>query len=166
MEKLIRNNGYKKYIFTYFLGEYSDKKDYIQKIADRTNLKIINIKCASGERLDKNCFGDHEIIDADPGEFLGLISGAEYVFTDSFHACVFSVLFKKQFFVFKRDSNNKMFGRIDTLFEHFHLPNRNIAVNRNIDDLESIDYTNDILQIQLRAESLEYLFGSIRNEKN
>lgn len=38
-----------------------------------------------------------------PEEFVRLISGAKYVFTDSFHAMAFSLIFHRDFYCFKRD---------------------------------------------------------------
>ena len=161
--EIIKEPKYKKYILTYFLGKYDDKTDYIKKIANEKNLQIINIPYASGEKPDYVKFGDINIIDADPGEFLGLIKNAEYVFTDSFHACVFSVLFKKDFFAFQRDNSKKMQGRINTLLSNFDLPNRFISTDTNIDSM-TINYDmNDILHKELRKDSLEFLLGSIKN---
>ena len=41
-----------------------------------------------------------------PREFVELIRDAEYVFTDSFHCSVFSMLNSKRFFTFPRYSND------------------------------------------------------------
>ena len=98
--------------------------------------------------------------------FLGLIEGAEYIFTDSFHACVFSVLFHKQFFVFKRDNSESMYGRIETLMRHFSLPSRCISVDTDLHQLSDIDFANvDSIQKKLRSNSLDYLFGSVHNDE-
>ena len=47
---------------------------------------------------------------------------AEYIFTNSFHACCFSILFEKQFFVGKRDGD-----KILSLLEMFGLTDRMVA---------------------------------------
>lgn len=162
-QKIAENTLHDRYILTYFLGEYADKTEYIKKIAAKLGLKIINIPFASGEKIDKVMFGDIKIIDADPGEFIGLIKGADYVLTDSFHACVFSILFKVNFYVFKRDGKDSMMGRIDTLLHHFHLPDRVIDTKFDIQKMSVIDYSNtDILQEELRKESLDFLLKSIQ----
>ena len=156
-----KNTNYKNYIFTYFLGEYSDKLSYLSTFAREKGLKIINIVYASGEREDINDFGDIQIIDADPSEFLGLIDGADYIFTDSFHACVFSMLFKKEFYVFQRDGSKQMLGRITTLFNNFNLPNRIIPVGE-INELPKIDYTYiDERQEVLKNKSIRFLQESL-----
>ena len=40
-----------------------------------------------------------------PAEFLSLIKYSEFVYTDSFHGSVFSILFNKQFAVYERDKS-------------------------------------------------------------
>ena len=157
----------KGYVFTYFLGKYDDKIEYIGEFAKRKELKIINIPFASGEKNDDVCFGDLQIKDADPGEFIGLIKNAEYIFTDSFHACVFSVLFKKEFYAFQRDNSKKMQGRINTLLHNFNLPDRFIEVGTDLDMISSIDYqNNDMIQESLRGNSLDFLLDSINDKAN
>ncbi len=45
---------------------------------------------------------DHEFIyDIGIEEWLGYMHEAEYIFTNSFHCCVFSIIFNKQFFAGK-----------------------------------------------------------------
>ena len=57
-----------------------------------------------------------------PSEFLYLIHHARLVCTDSFHACVFSILFDTQFYVFEReDKLESMNSRIETLLNKFDL---------------------------------------------
>ncbi len=157
----------KGYVFTYFLGKYDDKTDYIAGFAKKKGLKIINIPFASGEKNDNICFGDLKIKDAGPEEFIGLIKNAEYIFTDSFHACVFSVLFKKEFYAFQRDNSRKMQGRINTLLHNFKLPDRIIEVGTNLDMLSSINYqNNEMIQESLRKDSLTFLLDSIKDKSN
>ncbi|MBE5968374.1 MAG: polysaccharide pyruvyl transferase family protein [Lachnospiraceae bacterium] len=153
------------YILTYFLGEYGQYHLFIKQLADTYQLHIINILFASGERVDNEAFGDRQIVDASPEEFIGLISNAEAVFTDSFHACVFSTLFHRRFYVFERKSSSNMVGRIMTLQEHFNLGNRIITLNSKVDLTESIDFShNDEYQRRLAEASLTYLRESIENE--
>lgn len=165
--KVVVETKEKGYVFTYFLGKYDDKIHYIEEFAKSKGLKVINIPFASGEKIDEVCFGDLQIKDADPGEFIGLIKNAEYIFTDSFHACVFSILFKKEFYAFQRDNSKKMQGRINTLLHNFNLPNRFIEVGTKLDSMPLIDYqNNDIIQRSLRRNSLEFLLDSINDKSD
>lgn len=95
-----------KYIFTYFLGSGRRYREFVKKLSEKTGLPvagIINNDCYApdGEKID------FPVSNAGPGEFAGLISGAEYICTDSFHAAAFSVIFGRDFFVFNRFKSKK-----------------------------------------------------------
>lgn len=61
---------------------------------------------------------------AGPKEFLGLIANAQYVFSNSFHGTVFSILFHKQFYSVYEDGQN---SRIDNLLVITNLQERHIT---------------------------------------
>ena len=63
--------------------------------------------------------GKYRFDDADPSDFISLIKHAEYVFTDSFHATVFSLLYEKEFYSFPRGDAKEMGSRLLTLTELF-----------------------------------------------
>ncbi len=97
----------KPYVLEYFLGERDEDK--LNQISKENNLERVTL-------LDKN----NRFYTSGPGEFLDLISKADMVCTDSFHACVFSIIFDKPFVVFRREDETKdMYSRIDTLIEMF-----------------------------------------------
>ena len=155
----------KSYILTYFLGDYSTIKGFVEDFARNKGLPIINIPFASADKMDNENFGDRKVINASPGEFLSLIRNARYVFTDSFHACVFSILFKTQYYAFERDGKTSMLDRILTLQKNFNIPNRIIPV-MEIKEQNDIDFSNnDNNQTRLRNQSLNYLTESLRNEQ-
>ncbi len=127
----------KEYVVTYFLG---DKPlaitQKIEKLVSQNNVRVYNF----------NDLND-SIYTVGPSEFIYLISNAKIVVTDSFHACVFSILFNKPFIVCKREGKaNNLQSRIDSLLSKFGLEQR----NENVVDWENpfqVDYTNvdDIL---------------------
>lgn len=101
---------HEKYILVYFLGEITSVHDsYIQKISKNRNIQVINI------------FSENELeyYTTTPDEFLWLVNNAYHIVTDSFHACVFSILFHKNLMVFNRVEQGftNMFARIETLFD-------------------------------------------------
>ncbi len=104
-----------KYVLTYFLGKPSEEQEQnIQEYAKEHDCRVRRI-------LDLR---DQETYLAGPQDFVELFSKAEYVFTDSYHACCFSILFRKQFTVFNRSGaqgKQNMNSRMDTLFELFEL---------------------------------------------
>ena len=105
----------KKYILNYFLGEISkERKKEIEKIAKENDCQIINI-------LDKK----DPFYVSGPSEFLYLERNAFLICTDSFHSCVFAILFNTPFIVFNReDKTVNMNSRIETLLSKFKLENR------------------------------------------
>ena len=82
-----------KYILNYFLGNLSEtRKKEIERIAKDNGCEIINI-------LDK----DGEFYQTGPSEFLYLEKNASLICTDSFHSCVFAILYNRPFVVFDRE---------------------------------------------------------------
>ena len=80
-------------------------------------MKVVTIKDLFVEynvRLDER-FANIRIENANPSDFVSLIKNSEYVFTDSFHATAFSLIYKKQFFVFNRYKNGGMNDRIKSI---------------------------------------------------
>lgn len=68
-------------------------------------------------RLEDKRFSDYYL--TGPAEFIYLIEHAELVLTDSFHCTVFSIIFHKDFFVFKREDKSvkNMFTRLENLLD-------------------------------------------------
>lgn len=124
-----------KYILNYFLGNLSeDKKQEIERIAKENNCEIINI-------LDKNS----PFYQTGPSEFLYLEKNAFLICTDSFHSCVFAIIYNRPFVVFNReDKNVSMNSRIKTLLSKFNLENRYFK-NSITNELLECDYTESHL---------------------
>ena len=139
-----------KYILLYFLGNISEERmNLINEFAVKNSFQIINI-------LDKN----GSFYDAGPSEFLYLIKNSEFVFTDSFHACVFSFLFEKLFVVFDREQNGikSMNSRIKTFLNKFQLENRFFENEKTLDDYKEINYnqSNKLLENE-RNKAFKFL---------
>ena len=101
----------KPYVLTYFLGGRDSRaEEEINKIKQKYNMEVYHL-------LD---YSNPAVYVTGPCEFIYLISRSSIVLTDSFHACVFSFLFKKPFLVYKRRGADMM-SRIHTLLETFGL---------------------------------------------
>ena len=82
-----------KYILNYFLGNLSEtRQKEIERIAKDNGYKIINM-------MDK----EGEFYQTGPSEFLYLEKNASLICTDSFHSCVFAILYNRPFVVFDRE---------------------------------------------------------------
>jgi hypothetical protein len=157
-----------KYAFCYFLGEDNEMRNIAKSYAQEHNLVLVNMKHASGQyhKVDIN-YSDRNLEAPAPTDFLSLIKYAEMVFTDSFHACVFSLLFKRQFFAFERAGYRNMGTRIISLMELFGTESRfcNTAERRNIkyiDQQPLIDYSKECsLFDQMKLTSINFLEKSL-----
>ena len=144
------------FLLTYFIGEIKpEHRRYINNIAEKNNLKIINI-----EHLNPNEYW----YKTGPAEFLWLIEHSRLICTDSFHGSAFSVIMGVPFVVFERkDGKSSMYSRIDTLLKKLNLDSRKFESVCDA-DVFSADYskTQDILKGE-RRKSAEFFSGSLGN---
>lgn len=139
----------KKYMLICFLGKVTKKrKEYFDKIARENEFEIVNL----------NKINEKNYYTIGPSEFIYMLENASLVFTDSFHVCVFSILFKKTFYVLERKGTNiNMNSRIDTLLNKFNLRDRNLKC---LDDGISLNYDysgiDSILERE-RKKSMDFL---------
>ena len=154
-----------KYIFCYIIGDETDARGAAKKLSEETGLPIVNIPHATTIQFYDLGFGDQELYDIGPQEFINLIQNAAYVVTDSYHGCIFSMLFHKQFLVFKRlrevDGRANLNIRIKNLLETFSASERMVedALIQVQDAMESpIDYEAFDGKVSfLRNDSIHYL---------
>ena len=137
-----------KYVLTYFLGCPSNEQERDIKAFAKSH------GCRVRRMMD---FRDKRTYVAGPQDFVELFSKARYVFTDSYHACCFSILFHKQFTVFNRTGmtgKSSMNSRMETLFRLFDLDS--VVMDEGV--APQIDYAKvDQLLAQHRAESQDWL---------
>ncbi len=163
-DKAVSNtvNVNEKHVFCYFFGENKKEREIAKAYASKKGLKVVTPQSIlPGYYLDES-FADIKLKNVNPGEFLYLIKNAECVFTDSFHATAFSLIFQKQFFVFNRYSNGGMSDRITSVTNLFNVSERFCAgKNENLEyvnSLKDIDYSvNKEEFIKLKEKSIQFL---------
>jgi hypothetical protein len=154
------------YVFCYFLGDSVQSRRMAVKYAHENNLKIISIKHPNGFNI-ADCFLEGGRYNVSPVEFVYLVRNARKVFTDSFHCCVFSMIFHKDFYAFKRFKDNSLDSqnsRILDLLKRYGLSHRMVDSYSDIrkNDKHSIDYASIDEQIKKdRAESEKYLVNAL-----
>lgn len=157
------------YVFLYALGNDMRIRKSAEKFAKRKSLKLVMISDLMGTyRREDRKIRAHSLSDATPNDFVSLIKYADYVFTDSFHACVFSLLYKREFFAFARSGGIKMESRIQNLLETFGCRERFCieAESTNADHLLSIkpiDYAEEPASFaEAKQRSINYLESNLR----
>lgn len=138
----IKFQNRKPYILTYFLGGRTERiNSDIRYYAQVYDLEVYNL-------LDLS----QEIYTSGPREFIFLVSHAELIMTDSFHACAFSFLFRKPFLVYSRhDKEGNMMSRIDTLLKTFYLERKYVDSGLK-NDLFEADYVKGYEQLEIERE--------------
>ena len=121
-----------KYLLVYTLGVFSaEYKAFVAQVAKQKNLAVVEL----------NESPDSAYYHIGPQHFLYMLHHAEYICTDSFHGCAFSIIFHKQFTVFLRlGSENTMNSRIDTLLSKMELEDRLWGKLSLDDSLKPIPY--------------------------
>ncbi|BAK46713.1 hypothetical protein CXIVA_07460 [Clostridium sp. SY8519] len=154
----------KKYLLIYIVMERpTELVREACEFALKNDLQVIEL----GQYLDHADLVEgvrHSVVyDIGIEEWLWYLDHAEYIFTNSFHACCFSILMHKQFFAGDRSGD-----KIDSVLELFQLSwRRLLSAERDSDrdramQMEDIDYdaVEAILQEQ-RMRSADYILGAI-----
>lgn len=162
--KQIVNEDYA--IFYFFSNSYNIRKKS-EEFCKKNNLKMALIPYAKQEYNFYDSKGECiRINDIGPKEFVSMIKYAKYVFTDSFHGAVFSIIYNKPFVVFERNKKGhvSMNSRLYDLLDTFELKDRLINDYENLDDIGEIDYSSvNILLDKEKNKSLSYLKKSLNN---
>ncbi|MCC8088717.1 MAG: polysaccharide pyruvyl transferase family protein [Rikenellaceae bacterium] len=146
-----------KYILIYLLGNQCKLDlNQVYEFARENKLQVKYV--ASQGWVD-----EYEKIYPTIGEWLRDISNAEYIITNSFHGCVFSILYNKLFKVALLSGRHSgMNTRIETLLGEFKLEDR--ILNDDIERIAApLNYNaiNDLIEKQ-RNEILDYLSGVLK----
>lgn len=139
----------KNYLFLYLLGNpISLNIKEIYSWASENNLEVIYV-ASQGVGDDKS----H--LSASPEEWIGLISQASYVITNSFHCTVFSIIYNKQFLVLPIVGEwARMNSRTTSLFKLLDIPPNRIYEG----DINEIKKTIDYKKCEVKLDELRYTY--------
>lgn len=155
------------YILCYFLGTSQEQREFSLFIKKETGLKIVSIQMGEGRYYEERKeYYDESIVNAGPLDFVNLIKNAQYVCTDSFHGCAFSLIFERQLYAFyKTNPGSKMSvnDRLDTMLGWAGLKDRIISNPTEKRILQQIDYqiVNENIE-KVRRMSMQYLTESLK----
>lgn len=145
-------------LLTYVLDSSELMTKYIRDIAQEKKLEPFNVN------------NPYEYDDSRPlqgrikpsvEKWLKGFYDAKFVITDSFHACVFSIIFHKQFVVV--GNKKRGMSRFESLLEMFGLKDRLVNIGDDISSLSKIDYAVvDKIYDALEKESKSFLFNALK----
>ncbi len=157
-----------KYLFCYFLGKDKKERELATAYAKEKGLVVVTLPHLTGFCEEDMGFADKPLYDISPLQLLSLIRYADIVFTDSFHATVFSGIFHRPYFTFERAGNREAGTRIETLASLFGHVGRfcDSEEKRTLSYLlsaEKLDYKNEMnTLLEARSASEAYLLDMLR----
>ncbi len=151
-DTLITSDYSGDYVFCYFLGNDMNMRNIAKSFAKKKNMPIYTIPHVARFMKEDLFFGNKRIYEASPNDFISLIKNAKYVFTDSFHCCVFSSIYHKEYFVFERKGKKGMSSRIKDITALFDMESRFCYEGRN-----NISYIENLIPTQYNEEKYEIL---------
>lgn len=159
-----------KYLFCYFLGNNPIQREFVKRVKQITGYKIVQLQhCDEYIAGDEN-FPDETPYNVGPKEFIRLIRDAQYVFTDSFYCSVFSMLYGKKFFTFRRyasDGTVSTNGRIYSLLSLVGLENRLLHGDEDANTFlgQEIDFSIVHLKLaELRQFTKQFVLNALDKE--
>lgn len=160
------------YIFCYFLGNNPPHREFAKKLRSATGCKIVALTHLDEFVKCDEDYADEKPYNVDPADFLNLIRNASYVCTDSFHCSVFSILYKKDFFTFRRfarQTKQSTNSRLDTLFNLAGITGKIKTGDENINEClkEKVDYERVHKNLEkIREESYIYLKKALEDKES
>lgn len=157
-----------KYILCYFLGSNIEHRKFAERLKKKTGYKIVSLNHSDEYVKYSDIFADITPYDIGPREWINLVKNAEFVCTDSFHGTVFSLIYNKLFFNFRRYNSNakgSTNSRLDSLLKIAEINSERILNGtEDIDDV--LKYKIDFERVnknldKYRKDSKEWLLNSI-----
>ena len=154
------------YVFCYFMGDNPGQRDFARRLAKENNCKIVALLHLDQFIASDEHYADETPYNIGPADFVNLIKNARYVCTDSFHGTVFSIIFSKDFFTFKRFNKKASLStnsRLTSLLERIDLMDRMFTGNESLDNSLCIN-NYQIVQENLSAfkeQSFHYLKNAL-----
>lgn len=160
------------YAFCYFLGKNLWQRECARREADRRGLKLVAIAHPDEYVRYDDAYADIYPWDTGPAEWVGLLSHASMVFTDSFHGTAFSNIFERPFVSFRRHVNmgaQSTNSRLDSLLGRLGLVERTCESPDAFDAIVAADvgFAASTSRLEaFRAESRSWFEAALAGEVN
>lgn len=150
---------YSNGLFCYFLDSSDKKKQLAKHVSVEKGLDIFKAYKPDIWMRDKTL---EERIQFPVEYWIAGFRDAEFVVTDSFHGCVFSILFNKPFIVIGNEERGM--ARFMSLLSMFHLEDRLVLLEDNYEICDKPIQWNEVNNIlkEKREESLNFLSANLR----
>lgn len=147
------------YVLVYTLENSPKLIDYATRLSKEKNVKMLYISDAIKKTIDAEYKGFMS-----PAEFVGLFKNAGYVVTNSFHGLMFSVIFKKQFYLAYQERPDAPNARLIDFITDFGLEKRVLKENTELFE-EDIDYSFVREKMLEKAEETKKYFEAVEGSE-
>lgn len=142
-------------LLCYVLDETPEKNRLISECENMTGMKMFR---ANG-KAENRWASAEDRIQPPVEQWLRGFRDAELVITDSFHACVFSIIFNKPFICLGNDTRGN--DRFISLLSQFDLQDRLILDYSNLDDIKRVLVSPNIDMTSLKETSLQFINSAL-----
>ena len=146
-------------LLCYILDENAEKTTIIDNVAKEKGFVPFNVN----SRYDDPDTPIEERVQLPVEKWLRAFNDAEFVITDSFHACVFSIIFNKPFIVY--GNKERGFARFKSLLNLFGLEERLVCSPNEINNVlhSPIDWKKiNTIREQMKDKSLSFLAKNLK----
>lgn len=156
------------YIFCYFMGDNPEQREFVKRLAKKKNCKIVGLLHLDQYISSDEKYVDYAPYDISPADFVNLVKNARFVCTDSFHGTVFSIIFSKDFFTFKRFNKKASLStntRLFSLLNKLELTDRLFDGSESVEKDMSVQNYSEVQEVlaSFREASIHYLMSSIES---
>lgn len=149
-------------LYLYLLDENERNMNLAHNISEEMGLKPYTYSSRAND-----CHGIHTIEERiqPPVElWLKGFDQAKIILTDSFHACVFSIIFRKQFYLYA--NKERGLERYISLFNTLGINNRIVQSIEDVRNMKPIDYNAVYKRLKYCQDESYTLLGDALNYKN
>ena len=144
-------------LLTYILDETPEKTEIINKIAIDKDLIPFSV---NSTKIENPNAPSEERIQPPVEAWLRGFYDAEFIVTDSFHACVFSIIFEKPFIVI--GNKKRGMARFESLLKMFGLEDRLFSNIKNYHYIENASNIQAIIE-KNRNMAYDFLYKNLKN---
>lgn len=159
------------YIFCYYFAESMHEREKAKELAKLTGCKLVCIPHLNYRIKGDDEYADIKIYNIGPEDWVNLVRNARYVCTDSYHGTVFSIIYNKDFFIFREGSKpdpmkyQSTSSRFESLLNAFDLKDRILYGNVDLEKILSshIDYSKAEKTLgELRQQAVDFLLSNLK----
>lgn len=149
-------------LFYYLLDPTPQKEDYVNQISKSMHMKPYTVYSPGFNMTDKRPPKPMPPVE----QWLRAFNDAQFIITDSYHGCIFAIIFNKPFIAY--GNNKRGLTRFTSLLKLFNLENRLITNNGSPENIFKVEIDWDNVNMSLdkwRKHSMDFLKQNLNEIK-